>query len=426
MNILKKTFKTKQQLPYINEAPMISTFPGFMGNVSSSGISVNYLNALQHSAVYSCINTIKSDVAKIPLVVEKRLKDGWVKDEQHPINNILANPNNRSVSYEFISDVIFNNLIEGISYIVIIRDKNNKPQKLIQMRPFSVSPVEDNDGEIYYKVSSKQLIPYKTSIDTEEGQTRTIYYDDMIRLRNITLDEGITSRSIITTVSEVFGLALATQETAARAFQNGTHTNGFFKMLGGKGKEAASREADQLKRTMSSIINSGNTALLPHDIDWVSIGNNLADLQLTEARREATMEIARILRVPLFKLGLNQTDKAANVSEQEESYINNTLTQYTKPLEQNLTRALLSDQEKEFYRIRFDFTAQAEPSEAIRGAYYRDALSFGWMTQNEVRQREGLVSVNQEGADDLHTPLNTGVAGSEIPQDIITGDNNDS
>ena len=426
MNILKKTFKTKQQLPYINEAPMINSFPGFFGNVSSSGISVNYLNCLKHSAVYACINTIKADIAKIPIKIEKRLNDGWVKDDSHYLNNLLTLPNDRDVSYEFISDIIFNNLIEGTSYIVIIRDRLDKPLKLVPMKPFSVSVVEDTDGEIYYKVNSRRLINDKTSVSTEAGETRTIYSSDMIRLRNISFDGGITSRSIVDLVGEVFGLALATQETAARAFQNGTHTTGFFKSNGTKGKEAANQEADQLKRTLSSIINSGNTALLPQSIDWVSIGSNLADLQLTEARREATMEIARIYRVPLFKLGLNQTDKAANVSEQEESYINNTLRQYTAPLEQHLTKALLSAEEKKFYRIRFDFTAQAVPSEAERGAYYRDAITYGWMTQNEVRQREGMVSIEQEGADALHTPQNTGVAGSEAPQDLITGGNNDS
>ncbi|MBS1016878.1 phage portal protein [Acetobacter persici] len=414
MNIIQKALKRKQMV--FPEAPMLDGFPMFGFGSVSSGVSITSRTTLQHHAVYTCVRTLTSDIAKIPVRLEKYVDGGWQPDRTHRLTNLLKSPNDRLVAFEFIEQIIQNVLTNGDSYVVVIRDKSGNPFKMIPIKSFSTSVVEDyKDGELYYHVTDNQLIPFKTSISTENGATRTIFHSDMIRTRNLSFDGGINGVSLIQIASEAFGLALATQQAAARAMNNGSHINGYFKNNGARGREGTEQDQEALSRSIQGIINSGKTAII-NGLDYVPIPNNVADLQLIEARREVTQEIARMYRVPLYKLGLGDTEKAANIAEQEQSYITNTLIQYTKPLEQHMDRVLLNDAEKQFYRIKFDFSKQAEPSEAIRGAYYRDGISFGWLTQNEVREREDLAP--KEGGDILHMPLNTGVAGDNNATDL--------
>lgn len=414
---------TKSVIAPINEAPIIGGFPYASMNTSASGVSVTARTTLQHHAVYTCVRTLTSDIAKIPLRIEKKVNGGWIPDDNHYLNDLFTTPNDRLTTFELLEAIVFSVLVAGDSLVVVTRDKQGKPTKLIPMRPYSCSIIEDpQDGELYYQVTDNQLIPLKTSISSETGPRRTIYHSDMVRTRNLTMDGGINGLSLTQMASEAFGLALATQEAAARAYANGAHINGFFKSSVPNGKAQTEAEKESLNRAIKTVANAGQMAVI-NNMEWVQMASNVGELQLVEARREITMEVARMYRVPLHKIGLSDSEKAANIAEQEQSYITNTLIQYTKPLEQHLDRVLLQPNEKRHYRIRFDFSKQAEPNQKDRGSYYKDGLTYGWLTQNEVRQMEDFAPSTQEGTDDLRIPLNTGVAGSTDPNALTDSDN---
>lgn len=418
MNFLQKALNIKTKGSIIPETPIVTGFPFLMSSgISATGITVNYRTALQHNTVYTCVRTLTSDIAKIPLRIEKFVDGGWQHDTNHPIARLLNVPNQRLVIFEFLEQIIFSVLSTGDSFVVAIRDDEGNPISLIPIKPGSASVILDSsDGELYYKVTEEQLIPYKTSISSETGATRTIYHSDMIRTRNLSFDGGVYGQSIVAIVSEVFGLALATQEAAARAYKNGAHINGYFTSSGAMGRERAELNKEELNRSISSVVNAGQTGIID-GLSWVPIERNIEDLQLIEARKQIDLELAQMFRIPVYKLGMSDGEKAANIAEQEQSYISNTLIQYTKPLEQHMDRVLLSDVEKKFYRIRFDFSKQSEPDEKVRGDYYKNAVTNGWMTPNEVRKREELPPSTQDGADELRFPLNTGVIGNNDPTD---------
>lgn len=427
MNILQKTlnFKNKSQIPFVNEPPMTNTF-NWLGNIgTASGVSVNWRNALQHNAVYTCVRTIVADIARIPLRIEKKIDGGWKIDHDNPLNEVLKYPNDRQVIYEIIEHIIFSVLTSGDSYVVVIRDKNGNPVKLIPIHPFACSVIEDSkDGELYYKVTERMLIKYKTSIATETGDTRTIYHQDMIRTRNLSFDNGLNGVSLIQIAQEAFGLAVATQEAAARAMKNGAHVNGYWSSTGAAGgREQAVQSKDDLTRAMAGVTNAGQSAIV-NGYEYIPISANLENLQLIEARQQITLEICQMFRLPSYKLGLTDSEKAANISEQEQSYINNTLVQYTRPLEQHMDRVLLNDNQKKDFRFRFDFSKLAEPDEQIRSKFYQTAITMGFMSPNEVREREDLAPI-PDGDYYLH-PLNTGVIGDgQNAHDITTGEKNE-
>ena len=428
MNFLQKSvgLTTNSTPGVIQETPIVN-FPFIAPTTTASGVTVNPRTALEHEAVYTCVRTITSDIAKIPWIIEKKNPaGGWKTDHDHPYNDLLQYPNDRHTPFEFVEEMVLGCMLNGDSFAVVIRDKNGKPTKLIPTNPYTTRVYEDpQDGELYYYVTSKMLFNEKTSIKTEQGESRTIYHSDMIRMRGLSLDVGKNGFSPINLAREAFGLAIATQETAARAYTNGANISGYFKPDLGLGNEAAMAMADKLKTVIAGIVNSGKTAVLP-GLDYVPINKNVSDLQLVEARRQVTGDIGRIFRVPPYKLGLNDSEKAANVAEQEQSYISNTLVQYTKPYEQHLNRVLFTRQERQIYRITPDFTKQAEPSEQVRGDYYAKALTYGWMNPDEVRDREGFSPVPDGKGQEFRVPTNLGILGDQTGQQMIGGNQDGS
>lgn len=424
MNFLRKSLSmgVTKSPGVIQETPIVN-FPFIAPTTTASGVTVNPQTALEHEAVYTCVRTITSDIAKIPLQIEKKNPaGGWKVDYDHPFNQLLNYPNERHVAFEFIEDMVLSCMLNGDAFAVVIRDNMGIAEKIIPVNPYTTRVFEDpQDGELYYHVTSKMLFNERTSIKTETGETRTIYHRDMIRMRGLSLDNGKNGYSAIRLAREAFGLAIATQETAARAYTNGANVSGYFKPDPTMGAESAMAMADKLKTAIAGIVNSGKTAVLP-GLDYVAINKNVSDLQLVEARRQVTSDIGRIFRVPPYKLGLNDSEKAANVAEQEQSYISNTLVQYTKPFEQHLNRALFKPAERNLYRISFDFTKQAEPSEQVRGDYYAKALTYGWMNPDEVREREGFSPIPDQKGQEFRVPQNTGVMGDPMGEPL-TGDN---
>ncbi|MBF0892761.1 phage portal protein [Gluconobacter sp. LMG 1744] len=424
MNFLQKSMGLggNQSGAVIQETPIVN-FPFIAPTTTASGVTVNPKTAMEHEAVFTCVRTITSDIAKIPLQIEKRNPaGGWKVDHDHPLSDLLNYPNGRHTIFEFLEELVLDCMLNGDAFAVVIRDRMGNPEKLIPVNPYTARVYEDpQDGELFYYVTSKMLIKEQTSIKSETGETRTIYHSDIVRLRGLSLDNGKNGYSALSLAREAFGLAIATQETAARAYTNGANISGYFKPDPTLGADATMALADKIKTAIAGIVNSGKTAVLP-GMDYVEINRNVSDLQLVEARRQVTSDIGRIFRVPPYKLGLNDSEKAANVAEQEQSYISNTLVQYTKPLEQHLNRVLFKPNERKLYRISFDFTKQAEPSEQVRGNYYSQALTIGWMCPDEVREREGMAPIPNGKGQEIRVPLNTGVIGDPTGLPLM-GDN---
>ena len=73
------------------------------GLETSSGAVVNEDTAMRVSAVYSCVNVLSQDVAKLPLVVYKRLERGKERANTYWLSQLLEEPNPWQTGYEFRS-----------------------------------------------------------------------------------------------------------------------------------------------------------------------------------------------------------------------------------------------------------------------------------------------------------------------------------
>jgi HK97 family phage portal protein len=131
------------------------------------------------------------------------------------------------------------------------------------------------------------------------------------------------------------------------------------------------------------------------------------DSQHLETRKHQIEEICRHMRV--IPLMVQHSDKTATYASAEQMFIAHvvhTIAPWATRFEQSAEANLLAPGED--VDIRFNLKSLMRGAAKDRAEYYAKALGSGgspaWMTQNEVREDDGLDAI--EGADALPQPAN--------------------
>jgi HK97 family phage portal protein len=92
-------------------------------SVSSGGMAITQLTALQVSTVQACVSIRAEDVAKLPAHVYRRLPNGGKQIvADHPLERVLQRPNDYQSRFEFMEQMQVALLLRGNAYAVILRD----------------------------------------------------------------------------------------------------------------------------------------------------------------------------------------------------------------------------------------------------------------------------------------------------------------
>lgn len=366
----------------------------FGGWTGSTGIPVTPLTALQVSAVFGCIKAKSEDIGKLPLRVKRRLPTGGaVVDTQHPLNRLLERPNAWMLPMEFWSYLTVALELRGNAYAVIVRGKAGQPLSLIPINPDRVNVLLSPRGWLYYNISHPQL-----------GDGLTLHADDVIHIRNLSIDGGYLGLSPIAVAQDTIGIALAAQQHAATLFRNGAQVGGVLTFPNKLSKEGAERIAQSWRDVHGGVQNSSKTAVLEEGGKFEKITLTSEEAQFLESRQFAVIDICRLFRVPPHKVFDLTEAHYANIESANQDYIDDALQPLITRFEQACGQKLLFDDERAEYFFEFDFSALLRGDQQSRFTAYKMALDGLFMTRNEVRIKEGLNPV--PGGDEFVIPLN--------------------
>lgn len=374
--------------------------------MSNTGQPVNHLTALQATAVYACVKCLSEDIAKLPLVIRRRLRGGgYQTDTDHPLNHLFRRPNRWQTGFEFWARVVASLVLRGNSYIAILRDQAGAPRRLIPLNPDRVSVAVSPAGWLYYGVSHPLI-----------GDGVTLHQDDMLHLRNphAMLGDGVMGLSPIAAAQEAVGLALATQQHGATLFRQGAQIAGVLQTEQSLSLEAAQRLAQSWRDTYSGVQNMGKTAVLEQGLKFERVAMTNEDAQFLATRQYQTVEICRIFRVPPHKVFDLTRATFSNIENQGQDYINDALLPIGTQIEQQCEADLLFEGERERLTLGFDFDAMLRGDLNSRYSAYATAINSGFRSANECRIAENLAPI--EGGDVFLTPLNMTATGTKPGQ----------
>jgi HK97 family phage portal protein len=371
------------------------------GGVSTkAGVAVGPDSALKCAVVYDCVRVIAEDVAKLPLILYRRTKDGRGKERatDHHLYGLLHDkPNDFQTSFEFREQMQGYLPLRGNAPALINRVRG-EVREILPLHPDEVTVKRGSDWRVTYRLRG-------------EGEDRPA--SDILHLRGLSTD-GFRGVSVISLARESIGLAMAMQQHGSRLFANAARPSGVLTYPHKFKDEAA---AKRLRESWESSVGGENmhrTALLEDGVSWQQISMNADDAQYVESWGVQLSDIPRWFRMPPHKVGIMTQATFSNIEHQALEYVIDTLMPWLVRWEQRLNITLLTAPERAagyFFEFLVDGLLRGDIK--TRMDAYAVGIQNGIWSANECRAREN--ENPYEGGDEYRVPLNMGPASGAAP-----------
>lgn len=344
--------------------------------------------SMKISAVYSAVKLISEGVARLPLELKRfnSVQNCYVSDVQSELYNVLKiRPNRDMTAFDFWRAAVQQILLRGNAYILPSFTQTGDILSLTLLSPDAVN----------HDVYSRKYHVYD-SINQIGG---VFAPEDIVHLRNISLDGGYSGVSTVQLAAFSLGIMSQTDKNIATTLSDGGRLQGLLSGSAGSGFGAASMV--QLKEVAGSIeadIRAGRTVVpAPPEMKYTPLALSPADARVLESKQVTLRDIARFFRVhpDLLYEGSNNTYKAAEVPNV--MFLTQTLEPLLKQIESELLVKLLPRPLQSVRTIGFNREVLYSTDLSTEALYLEKMLQTGIYTVNELRSRKGMRPI--EGGD---------------------------
>lgn len=368
----------------INFTP--STYDWAFRNGSMPGLpAVKNDGHLALPAAYACTVAVSEDIGKVPLQIFEQAGDSKNLARQHPLYDLLHDqPNKGDVAIEFR---------EWMTAVAM-----NRGRAIAEIKPGPRGPVD-------------QLVPLhpdRCSIDTTTSGDQVLRYDDPIKgTRKLTRDQLFILRGrfgvgVLHYARKNFELQLAMQQLAAEMYGRGLRSPGYLSTKKTLSPNARKALREALDEYMGSGERAGRPMLLDEDMEWKTIAITLEDAQFLATLQHGVLDVCRWYRVPQHKAQLVSESTLGPIQQASTDYVVDSLMGWAIRWEQAIRRDLIIAQGR--FMAEHNLEGLLRGDTKTRFEAYQIAVTFGWLTRAEVRERENLNPI--PGLDKPLLPLN--------------------
>lgn len=344
---------------------------------------------LAHSAVFTCISNITSDISKLPIrVMRPREPSSFGGDspvgmefhKNHPLNAVLRKPNHYQTSLQFLQHYFASKLWTGNAYVLLFRDGRGVVESMHALDPTTVTPALTDDGSLYYLVKADRL----------NGLAQDVYIParDILHDRAITLFHPLIGVSPLYAAAASAGIGNSIVQNSENFFTNMSRASGVLTAPGEIPEALAKRLKAEWDGNYSGL-GFGKTAVLGAGLEWKPLSMTAEDAQLIDQLRWTVEDVGRVYRVPSFMLGENKITYR-NSEQLSRYYFQGCLSYHIESAEQcfNAKFELTGG-----VGVQFDLSPLFRMETDLRYESHAKALAAGIKSINEVRSEENLPPV---------------------------------
>lgn len=338
---------------------------------------------LLSSAYYSCMQIRCNSLAKMPIKILKKDKDGTHIQTDTSLYTLLKlRPNKFTNAHDFLWATEYFRLEYGNAYWYpkII---NGEVRAIYLLDSRNVQIVYDNIGllddnkKVYYFYS-----------DPHYGQF--VYREDeIVHFKNYSLD-GIAGRGIKKYLADTINTEKSGQSVLKERYDKGlqdpiviTYTGD----LNDSNKGRIQRKFESIGGTQSA----GKVIPIPSDFSVSQLETKLVNNQFFELQELTTRRIANAFGVKSFQLNDMNKSTYTNITEQNKAFYVDTMQNVVTTYEQEMTYKLLSQgQTKSGIYIHFNVDVLLRSDLQTRYNAYAQGISAGFLTIAEARDKEEL------------------------------------
>jgi HK97 family phage portal protein len=363
---------------------------------SATGKAVNWRTALQVATVFACCRVIGNGMAQVPFKLMQKSGRKRTPAISHPLYRLLSlKPNDWQTSFEFRQMLSWHIELCGNAYVFISRASTGKILELIPLPPGQVTPQRDQNLKITYDVVGL------------DGTFRTLEKAQIWHLRGPTID-GFHGLDVVKLAREAIGLAMATEESAARLHKNGVQNAGVYSIDATLSKPQYNDLSEWINKQFGGLQNAGKPMILDRGAKFLNTAMSSVDAQSNETRKTQVEQICSFMGVLPIKVGFSdKTATFASAEEMNRAHREDCLSPRWESFEQSAMINLLTDAELEA-GLYFNFTEEG----LLRGSAKdtKDVIlgyvNGGLMYPNEGRDLLDLNPDSDPASDQLRIPAN--------------------
>jgi HK97 family phage portal protein len=363
-----------------------------VGAPTVAGVTVGERAALQIVDVLACVRCLAETASTLPLAAYRRLpNESRQRLTSGRLYDLLEQPAPAVTQSNLIGQMVGSLALNGNTYVGKFRNADGVIEQIGAL-PTGAITVQIVCGEPFYRY-------YPTYPDTS-GEQRVLTARDILHVKLPLTDElGVLGLSPIRQAREALGVAKGLGDEEGAMVANNSTPLGIGTVQPGPGADDLVENLKQgFEARHQGAANRGRMAFVTGEVTFSALSLSPVDAQWVERRQLSTVEIARLFRVPPWMIGARSGDSHtySNVEGQSRSFLTFSLSPYLVSVEQAFTNDPDLCAGNVFVEFLRDAILTANTTE--RFAAYAVALGNGqtpgWMTVDEVRQRENLPPLN--------------------------------
>jgi HK97 family phage portal protein len=329
---------------------------------------------LTYHAVYSAMTLIASDIAKLPIRLVKKDRDGiWEEIENPAYSPVLRKPNPHQTRIQFFENWVLSLLSSGNTYVLLRRDRRNIVIAMYVLDPSRVQVLTSESGEVFYQLSPDAINGIEEQI--------TVPASEIIHDRVNPLYHPLCGISPIVAAALPVLQGRSIQDNAVNFFANNARPGGILTAAGAVSDEMAEQLRKYWKDNYTGN-NAGGVAVLADGLTYKSFDTiNAQNSQALEQLNWTAEVVCSVFHVPPYKIGIGETPSYNNIEALNVEYYSTAIQSRLEHIELLLDEGLRTPNGvgTEFLvsnLLRMDSAAQMETLEKANGK----------MTPNEQRK----------------------------------------
>lgn len=275
-------FRRSNEVPIDRSTLRMITEANGLGGITWNGIS-----SLRNSDVFTAIDIISKDIASTSIQFND--KDSYLDDDKKILKLLNRRPNPYLDAWHFKYIIVANMLLNGNSYVEIVRDDKGQPIELYHMQNSAVS-IEQIDDKIKYNY-----------IDERDGHVR-FDTEDVLHFRMFSMD-GFNGYSPLFALANEIGISMGSKKFLDEFFKNGGTSTAILKYEDGRYSD---EELAIIRQNFenSQLKNNNGLVMLDDTMTFDRLKVPTEVLNFLNSYKFSTQQVAKAFGLPLSKLGI--------------------------------------------------------------------------------------------------------------------------
>lgn len=369
----------------------------YYGGYPGAGMPTTLTEAMTIPAFYAGVAYVSEDTGKMPLsMFEDMGEEGRQPARDHELQELLHDqPNQYQDAIEWREMGTAIAMLRG----KVVNEKRYGPSSSYPAAPTRagrLTEIVPLHPDLIREDQTRSGVRRYQYRDPHRGfQERTILVEEAFTVR------GRLSQSVLEFATRNLGTILATDRYAHMMFSRGAKHSGAITHPSKMSEPVRSALRKAIDEYSIDGPRAGRPLLLEDGMTWQDVSMKARDAELLASQQWSVSQVCRWIRIPPHKVFDLTRSTNNNIETQGVDYVTDSLLGWSLRWEQAIWRDLITDK-RFFAKHNLDVFLRGDIETRYKAYAY--AIQWGWMSRNEVREKEDLN--RKDGYDELLTPTN--------------------